>query len=209
MDRLSHRTITSNMPAIKAIFSALERDTYKYKELDKKDVLHIFSLEKEFGQSKLIQAMDIINTWIEGSVYKAEVLIFTKKKNTKWKNLLDLIGQRISMFENDVSLIEIKINKDGEISRDFSGDILKLDGTLSEMRLKIIERLVENKNKYMKTKELCDFVGSKNTESLLKLTATMNSKIKSVLQLSKNMIEVEKRIGFRIDPFYRIVFIKK
>lgn len=209
MNKVSNRTIASNIPTIKAIYSALEMDISKYKDLDNKDIFHIFSLEKEFGQSKLIQAMDIINIWIEGSVYKAEVLIFIKKKNNKWKNLLDLIGQRISMFENDVSSIEIKINKDGEISRDFSGDILKLDGALSEMRLKIIERLVENKNKYMKTKELCDLVGSKNTESLLKLTATMNSKIKNVLQLSKNMIEVEKRIGFRIDPFYRIVFIKK
>ena len=42
----SRRTINASMPVIQAIFSNLEIETKKYKDLDKRDTFHLFALEK-------------------------------------------------------------------------------------------------------------------------------------------------------------------
>lgn len=204
----SRRTISTSMPVIKAIFSSLEIETTKYKDLNKSDTFHLFSLEKEFGIDSINKAMTIISNWIGDAPYKAEVLIFTKKKSVKWNGLINIINDGIVAFNNDVASIEIKVGKDKVLYREVIGEILTTDSPLTEMQFSLIKTLHQNKG-FNPTKELTQEIESKNKEAFLKMQSTLNTRIMNLLQLPRELIEVERQSGSRIDPLYHLIFSKK
>lgn len=205
---ISRRTISTSMPVIKAIFSSLEIETTKYKDLNKSDTFHLFSLEKEFGISSINKAMTIIGNWIGDAPYKAGVITFTKKKSVEWNGLINIINDGIMAFNNDAASIEIKVGKDKILYRNVIGEILTTDSPLTEMQFSLIRTLHQNKG-FNPTKDLTQKIGSKNKESFLKMQSTLNTRIMNLLQLPRELIEVERQSGSRIDPLYHLIFSKK
>jgi|GEM_PF-3805233 len=58
--KLSQRTIFTCIPTIKAIFSVLDLELFKYKDMDKKNEFHLFSLKNNFSDQDIYKAMDVI-----------------------------------------------------------------------------------------------------------------------------------------------------
>ena len=92
--------------------------------------------------------------------------------------------------------------------REINGETFALDKPLTELQFTLIKALHERRAS-TPTKELVTTTGFKNRESLLKVQATLNKRIMNFLQLPRDLIEVERKEGSRINPLYHLVFAKK
>lgn len=101
-------------------------------------------LEKGCGTTKLREAMDLINTWLEESDFKVIRIFSFEKENEKttWSELIEIMNSRLTNFNVKDSLIEITISPTGRLARVTNGQTFTCDLGEDGLKLKTIYQLM-------------------------------------------------------------------
>lgn len=207
--QISRRTIEQYLPVIKAIYAFFEVQIVTYEDLDKKDELHFFYLEKDFGMQKLLIVGYIFDKWLEGSDFICNKLCIVKtNKKAKWLGFIQLLDKKIDEYRNDINIIEISLTSHGIIYREINGNRYKYDFKDDGLKNKIIAFLAEQ-NDFVKTVVIQKHIKSTNAKSLSEAVRQINSIVEQKLKLPKaqRMIESKRGAGYRINPLYNIILV--
>lgn len=205
MSQFSRHTIAEYFPEIKGICACLEVEMARH-DLDKLSQLQPLPAIEQYGRSKIVYAMMLINEWLEGSSFKTHVYFLQKTdKNARWADMLKILNTKILEHQNDASIIVLHLYRNGRITRSIDDAILDHDFE-SGLKKEILITLLEEEG-YMKTKDIQKRTGSKSTEVVSKTIAGINGILRIRLQLSKDqdVIESKRGSGYRLNPVYNVV----
>jgi surfactin synthase thioesterase subunit len=147
-------------------------------------------------------------TWLEGTSFEIRSHGYFAKKNAKakWSQLVQILYAKLLEFHNGAPLIVLGLSRSGRIARQVADQIL--DHEFEEDGLKpTILRLLIGQEDYVPTKEIKKHVESRSKESVSKTIGSVNSMLRTKLQLPKNqsVIDSKRGQGYRINPFYNLV----
>ncbi len=206
MNQFSRNTVAEYLPEIKGICASLEVEMVRH-DLDGLIQLQPLPAIEQYGRSKIVYAMMLINEWLKDSSFKTHVYFFQKTdKNTKWVDMLKILNAKILEYQNDVPVIVLTLSRSGRIIRTVDGGTFEHDFESDGFKKEILFMLHEN-NGYVQTKDLKQRTGSKSTESVAKTIATINNVLRAKLQLptKEKVIESKRASGYRLNPLYNIV----
>ena len=206
MSQFSRHAIAEYLPEIKGICAAIEVEMAKY-DLDGLLQLQPLSAIEQYGRSKIVYTMMLINEWLKDTPFKTHIYFLQKKdKNTKWADMLKILNAKILEYQNDVPVIVLTLSRTGRITRSVDGTTLEHDFESDGFKKDILFMLHEHDG-YVPTLDIQKRLGSKSTESVSKTIAAVNAVLRVKLQLPKkqDMIESKRGSGYRLNPMYNIV----
>lgn len=204
--QLSRYTIAEYLPEIKGICAAIEVEMAKH-DLDGLLQLQPLPAIEQYGRSKIVYAMMLINEWLKDSSFKTHAFFLQKTdKDAKWADMLKILNTKILEHQNDVSLIVLTLSRSGHITRSVDGTTFEHDFESDGFKKEILFSLLENKG-YVPTSEIKQRTGSKSVESVSKTIAVINTVLKAKLQLpaKEKIIESKRTSGYRLNHLYNIV----
>lgn len=206
MSQFSRHTIAEYLPEIKGICASIEVEMARH-DLDKLAQLQPLPAIEQYGRSKIVYALMLMNEWLKDSSFKTQVYFLQKTdKNARWVDMLKILNAKILEYQNDVSIVVLHLHRNGHITRSIDDAILDHDFESDGLKKEILIALLENEG-YMKTRDIQKRIGSKSTEAVSKTVASINNTLRTKLQLSKtkDVIESKRGSGYRLNPLYNIV----
>lgn len=206
MSQFSRHTIAEYLPEIKGICAAIEVEMAKH-DLDGLMQLQPLPAIEQYGRSKIVYAMMLVNEWLKGTPFKTHAYFLQKNdKNARWADMLKVLKAKILEYQNDVSVIVLSLSRSGRITRTVDGTVFEHNFESDGFKKEILMALLENDG-YVPTGDLKRRVGSKSVESVSKTIAAINNVLKAKLQLSPNekVLESKRGSGYRLNPSYNIV----
>lgn len=206
MGQFSRYTIAEYLPEIKGICACIEVEMAK-QDLDNLLQLQPFPAIEQYGRSKIVYAMMLINEWLEGSSFKSHVFFLQKiDRNAKWADMLKILNAKILEYQNDVPVTVLTLSRSGHITRTVGSTTLEHDFGSDGFKKEILFMLLENSG-YVPTNEIKQRTGSKSVESISKTIAAINTVLKAKLQLpaKEKVIESKRGSGYRLNPLCNIV----
>lgn len=206
MGQFSRHTIAEYLPEIKGICAAIEVEMARH-GLDDITQLQPLPAIEQYGRSKIIYAMMLINEWLKGSSFKTHVYFLQKSdKDVKWVDMLEILNAKILEYQNDVPVIVLTLSHSGRITRTIDGATFEHDFESDGFKKDILFMLHEYDG-YIQTRDIQKRLGSKSTESVSKTIAAINTVLRAKLQFPKkqDVIESKRGSGYRLNPLYNIV----
>lgn len=204
--QISRHTITEYLPEIKGICASIEVEIAKH-NLDQLTQLQPLPAIEQYGRSKIVYAMMLINEWLKNTPFSTHAYFLQKKdKETKWGDMLKILNTKILEYQNDIPIIVIHLYRSGHITRFIDDSILDHDFESDGHKREILLALLENEG-YMRTRDIQKRIGSKSTEAVSKTIAAINTILRTKLQLpkKKDVVESKRGSGYRLNPLYNIV----
>ncbi|MFA6896851.1 MAG: hypothetical protein WCQ96_01040 [Patescibacteria group bacterium] len=205
--QISRRTVKQCLPVINAVYAFFEVQIVAYENLEKKDELCFFHLEKDFGIPKLLSVGYIFGEWLEGSDFICNKLCIVKtNKKAKWLDFIRLLDKKINGYKVDTNIIEISLASNGMIFRNINGMRYSYDFKNDGLKKRIIAFLAEQ-NDFVQTAAIQKYVKSTNVKSFSDAVGQINSIMEQKLKLPKaqNLIKSKRGSGYRINPLYNII----
>lgn len=200
-------------PVIKSILASFEvsnaHDSIHGKKIDACKNLRVIYLEKEFGSSKIIHVMHLLDVWLQGSPFKAEAFHFEKTDpEAKWSDMLLVIQGKFQEYINDLPIIQLTLHRSGRVTRETNGTVLTHDFKGLGKKIELLVILPQDGN-YLQTEKIRSIIESKSTASVSKTIEAINTAVMKKLQLppGKNLIESKKNSGYRINPIYNLIIV--
>ena len=206
MNQLSRHTIAEYLPEIKGICASIEVEMAKH-DLDSLTELRPFPAIEQYGQSKVIYAMMLVNEWLKGTPFKTHAYFLQKtNRDAKWADMLNVLKAKVLEYQNDVPMFVLSLSRSGRITRTVDGTVLDHDFESEGFKKEILMALLENDG-YVSTNELKRRTGSKSIESVSKTIAAINNVLKTKLQLppKAKVIESKRGSGYRLNSLYNTV----
>lgn len=206
MSQFSRHTIAEYLPEIKGICAAIEVEMARH-DLDGLTQLQPLPAIEQYGRSKIVYAMMLINEWLKGSSFKTHVYFLQKTdRSAKWADMLKILNTKILEYQNDVPVIALNLSRTGRITRAVDETVFEHNFESDGFKKEILFILLENNN-YVPTNEIKQRTGSKSIESVSKTIAAINTVLKAKLQLpiKEKVIESKRASGYRLNPLYNIV----
>ena len=206
--KLARRTVENYLPILRAIYASLDVSVATASQLESRDDLHFFYLEKEFGTSNLLHTTHLLEFWLKDSPdFEMKPMMFHKKnKHAKWADLFKLLDEKITEYQNGVPVIEVGIHRNGRIVREFMGQKLVHDFGTDGLKKEIIFYLVE-RGDFVRTEEIQKIIGSKSIESVAKTILSINTILRTKFQLPQKhkFIDSKRGSGYRVNPVYNVI----
>ncbi len=206
MSPFSRHTIAEYLPEIKGICASIEVEMAKH-DLDGLSELQPLPAIEQYGRSKIVYTMMLINEWLKDTPFSTHSIYLKKNdKGARWEDMLKMLNTKILEYQNDVSIIVFNLSRNGRITRTINDVVLEHDFSSDGFKKELLSALLENGG-YIKTRDLQKKIGSKSAESVAKTIAAINTALRSKLQLpqKQKVIESKRSSGYRLNPLYNIV----
>lgn len=206
MSQFSRNTVTEYLPEIKGICASIEVEMSKH-DLDGLSELQPLPAIEQYGRSKIVYAMMLVNEWLKGTSFGTHVIFLQKKdKDAKWADMLAVLNAKILEYQNDIPVIVLTLSRNGRITRTVDGTIFDHSFESDGFKKDVLFMLHEHEG-YVPTRDIQKRLGSKSAESVSKTIAAIGSVLRTKLQLPKkqDVIESKRGSGYRLNPMYNIV----
>lgn len=206
MSQFSRHTITEYLPEIKGICASLEVEMAKH-DLNGLTQLQPLPAIEQYGRSKIVYAMMLVDGWLKDTPFSTHSVYLKKSdKGARWEDMLKVLNTKILEYQNDVPVIVLNLSRSGRIMRTINDTVLEHDFSSDGFKKKLLFALLENDG-YIKTRDLQKKIESKSVESVAKTIASINTILRSKLQLphKQKVIESKRISGYRLNPLYNIV----
>ncbi len=201
LEPFSVDTVREYVPVIQAILASYEVSLAD-PTIDERATLRVSYLEKEFGASKLIHTMRLLDQWLQDTPFKAETFFFEKKKSAKWKDMLGIISKKLMQYIHAAPALSFALSRDGDVSiigTDKRGKF-KHGTQLLDLLL-----LIATHKGYTKTSKLAEMLET-NTSTVQNTKKKINAALRRMFS-THEFIQGEPGPGYRVNPKYEILVI--